>query len=98
MDLFYLSLFSQEIEPQTGEELCRLFPIDNSVDLIPHLKRMKKQTQNRKKTKHIRGPFMSADRQSNLANNERQESYNQSITRFVLIFSSLPYKNRKFLL
>lgn len=52
----------QEIDPQVGEELCRLFPSDNTVDLIPLLKRMKKQTQNRPKKRHTRGPFMEFER------------------------------------
>ncbi|RWS26149.1 autophagy-related protein 16-like protein, partial [Leptotrombidium deliense] len=37
----------QEIEPRVGEELCRLFPPDENVDLIPFLKRMKKQSHNK---------------------------------------------------
>lgn len=47
----------QEIDPRVGEELCRLFP-DDTVDLIPLLKRMKNQTQKRPKKKHTRGPFL----------------------------------------
>ncbi|KAI2811239.1 hypothetical protein BLOT_002412 [Blomia tropicalis] len=54
----------QEIDPRVGEELCRLFPSDDLVDLIPLLKRMKKQTKNRPKKRHSRGPFMeTADHQ-----------------------------------
>lgn len=41
----------QEIEPGIAQELCRLFPVDDSVDLIPLLKRMKKQSAHRKKPK-----------------------------------------------
>jgi hypothetical protein len=48
----------QEIDPHVGEELCRLFPSDETVDLIPMLKRMKKQTANRPKHHHMRGPFL----------------------------------------
>ncbi|KAH9423473.1 YTH domain-containing protein 1 [Dermatophagoides pteronyssinus] len=51
----------QEIEPKTGEELCRLFPADDFVDLIPMLKRMKKQTLNRPRKRHSRGPFMDSN-------------------------------------
>jgi len=48
----------QEIDPRVGEELCRLFPSDETVELIPMLKRMKKQTAHRPRTHRIRGPFM----------------------------------------
>ncbi|CAG2105338.1 unnamed protein product [Medioppia subpectinata] len=48
----------QEIDPRVGEELCRLFPSDETVELIPMLKRMKKQTAHRPRSHRIRGPFM----------------------------------------
>lgn len=51
----------QEVDPQVGEELCRLFPPDDTVDLIPLLKRMKNQTQKRPKKRHARGPFFESD-------------------------------------
>jgi len=54
--------FSKEIDPRVGEQLCRLFPPDDSVDLIPLLKRMKKQTQHRPKKHHSRGPFLDFDK------------------------------------
>jgi len=38
----------QEIEPRVGEELCRIFPGDETIDLIPMLKRMKKQSSDKK--------------------------------------------------
>jgi hypothetical protein len=39
----------QEIDVRVAEELCRLFTGDQDMDLIPLLKRMKKQTANRPK-------------------------------------------------
>jgi len=42
----------QEIDSRVGEELCRLFPADETTELIPHLKRMKKQTTDRPKVVH----------------------------------------------
>lgn len=44
----------QEIEAKVGEELCRLFPPDETTELVPHLKRMKKQTADRPKIVHNR--------------------------------------------
>ncbi|XP_074598684.1 uncharacterized protein LOC141853294 [Brevipalpus obovatus] len=44
----------QEIEPRVGEELCRLFPADDSIDLMSHLKKMKKQNLNKPKPSHSR--------------------------------------------
>ncbi|XP_053209082.1 YTH domain-containing protein 1-like isoform X2 [Panonychus citri] len=44
----------QEIDPRVGEELCRLFPADETADLMTFLKRMKKQTISRSKTSHSR--------------------------------------------
>ena len=32
----------QEIEPKVGEELCRLFPVDENIDLISILRSIKK--------------------------------------------------------
>ncbi|XP_054161535.1 YTH domain-containing protein 1-like [Oppia nitens] len=51
----------QEIDPRVGEELCRLFPFDEMVELIPMLKRMKKQTSDRPRNPRLRGPFMDFD-------------------------------------
>ena len=42
----------QEIDSRVGEELCRLFQADETTELIPHLKRMKKQTTGRPKIVH----------------------------------------------
>jgi len=39
----------QEIDPRVGCELVKLFPQDEDVDIIPLLKRMKKQTKDRPK-------------------------------------------------
>lgn len=41
----------QEVDPMVGEQLCRLFPADESSDLVTMLKRMKKQTAGRPKKK-----------------------------------------------
>lgn len=57
----FTSFASQEIEPQVGEELCRLFPADDDSDLIPMLKRMKKQTAHRPK-KVVRNPEPEYDK------------------------------------
>lgn len=35
-------LIFQEIEPKVGEELCRLFPVDENIDLISILRSIKK--------------------------------------------------------
>ena len=42
----------QEIDSRVGEELCRLFAADETAELIPHLKRMKKQTTGRPRVLH----------------------------------------------
>lgn len=42
----------QEIDGRVGEELCRLFAADETAELIPHLKRMKKQTTGRPRVVH----------------------------------------------
>ena len=42
----------QEIDGRVGEELCRLFAPDETAELIPHLKRMKKQTTGRPRVVH----------------------------------------------
>lgn len=44
--------YHQEIDPLIGEQLIKLFPIDEDIDLIPLLKRMKKQTSHRPKKGH----------------------------------------------
>lgn len=42
----------QEIDGRVAEELCRLFAADETAELIPHLKRMKKQTTGRPRVVH----------------------------------------------
>lgn len=37
----------QEIEPKVGEELCRLFPVDENIDLISILRNIKKSKSRR---------------------------------------------------
>lgn len=70
----------QEIDPRIGEELCRLFASDDSVDLIPLLKRMKKQTQHRAKKRHSRGPFMDYDKFDSPRSDYRlRPSYSSSV-------------------
>ena len=48
-------LIYQEIDPLIGEELIKLFPIDDEINLIPLLKRMKKQTSHRPKKERKSG-------------------------------------------
>ncbi|XP_015787628.1 YTH domain-containing protein 1 isoform X2 [Tetranychus urticae] len=60
----------QEIEPSVGEELCRLFPPDETSDLITFLKRMKKQTLAKPKTSHSR----SSDHRTNWSEQPRRLS------------------------
>ncbi|UXI17896.1 synaptojanin-1 [Sarcoptes scabiei] len=71
----------QEIEPKVGEELCRLFPTDDENDLIPLLKRMKRQTSDRPKKHHARGPFMidSDSFETNLHSNHHHLQFQQRI-------------------
>lgn len=39
--MYFFNKF-QEIEPKVGEELCRLFPVDENIDLISILRNIKK--------------------------------------------------------
>lgn len=55
--------------------MCRLFPSDDYVDLIPLLKRMKKQTSNRPKKRFSRGPFMDYDRMELDRNGYKSHSF-----------------------
>ncbi|KAL1128982.1 hypothetical protein AAG570_013514 [Ranatra chinensis] len=50
----------QEIEPRVAKELCRLFPEDESVDLVPVLRRSKEAAKSlRSKSRYGRGRYRS---------------------------------------
>lgn len=75
----------QEIDPGSAEELCRLFPADETIDLIPILKRMKKQTSHRPKHHHQRGPFLDFHDKNQVLGpriDRRRERLNSSVSQF----------------
>lgn len=51
----------QEIESSVGQELIRLFPSDPGIDLVPLVKRMKKQTSGRPKKSRSHDSHPDAD-------------------------------------
>ncbi|XP_054712312.1 YTH domain-containing protein 1-like isoform X2 [Uloborus diversus] len=70
----------QEIEPKVGEELCRLFPVDENIDLISALRNMKRSktrsTRSSRDDRH-RGAYSSSRRSppDSMRRRRRPESF-----------------------
>lgn len=77
----------QEIESRVGEELCRLFAADETTELIPHLKRMKKQTTGR--------PKVHRHRQTEYWSNDNRRRVNQPIQPMYLNNNPIPLNRNR---
>jgi len=71
----YFCFIQKEIDPRVGEELCRLFPQDESVDLKYFIKRMKKQSSNKTKLGYVH----SSNFRNNLVDSRRPRMPHSSI-------------------
>lgn len=63
----------QEIEPKVGEELCRLFPVDENINLISILRKMKGSKQQPKSGNAPGGAHQREDRDHRTAQHRRAQ-------------------------